>query len=402
MEALELLDTLKVELRLPIDNVFILDVSELNGTDGLAAVSGEDDGSYQWVNLFCDTTELSITRGMNLNQNVFSRAEATQLEVVVRNVSIDPYTNPRVGPNTLIRVTVYDGSTWRTLFTGQVKDFNTSYTKSRNPSVSITAYDLIYNLNNIQTISDDAESLTGRLYSLGVAGGTSVALTGGTVDLAPKMTPGTVWDLMNLAMNTEAGFIFANRVGGLEARGRGATPDANYIEFSDIHGAFNDHFSDEFQLANPKHSCYTDIDVTFGISNTINTVNIKNVNSVDDSGADVETDIGVFTDSVSVATWGESSLDILLNFDDDADISDWTSYVFDQYATPQKKVNSITFKPQFYWQTIIDVGDYVGVQFHDSQGAALVDDSFMVSSVKHSVTPFGGWEITLELFKGGE
>lgn len=388
METVDLIDNLNLELQMPIDGLFVLGVSELD-VDRLSATEsdGDADAGYVWVEVLCESSEINIRRGLNLNQNVFARAEASELVAVVHGPDIDPLENQKIGPNTKVRVRVFDNPTWETLFTGRVRQMLSTYSKDKEAVVTITAFDLIDSLNNILAIdATDDESFADRMTGLATSGGTTISTTGGTVTLAPVETYRSVWDQMNIAANSEGGIVYSNRQGTLEARGRGATAGTAVIEFDDIHNA------------DPLHSCYSEIDVSYDSTNVTNSLTITNISTVDAEGNDIEEAIGIYTDTNSIQAYGENNLSVLTNLPDLTDIEDLRDYVFDYYTAPFKRVNSITFDPSTFTHTLIDVGDYVSVIFHGSNNNVVVDDLFMVTSVTHSIVP-QGWTITLELFK---
>ena len=400
MEAVDQLDKIAIQLHQPLPGVFVLDASELDGGDWLSTdeVTGDADPGYEWVDVLCDSSEVTITRGLNLNQNVFARAEAAEMVAVVHGPTVDPVANIRLAPNAKFRGRVLVDETWETLFIGRLRSMVSTYSKDAPTSVTISGFDLVDYLNNIQGIDDTSRTFANRLSTLATAGGTSVSVTGGTTTLAPIETYRSLWDQMNIAANSEGGVIYSNRQGTLEARGRDATASDPIIEFSDHHGAFTDHFSEAFQVESPLHSCYTSIDVSYDTTNITNSITISNISEQDENGEDVQEQMGTFTEDNSIQVYGIYNTNVMTNLSTTAAVDDLVDYVFDYYSAPFKRVKSITFNPLDYWQTLIDVGDYVSVEFHDDTGAAVVDATFMVSNVRHDIIP-GSWEITLELFR---
>ena len=392
------LDNVELSILMPLDGVFLLNVSELNGTDVLA--SGQEDAEYPgyaWNEVLCDSSEITITRGLNLNANAFAVAEASECIAVIHGPTVDPLANDRVAPNAPMRVRVLVDDTWETLFFGRVRQMIAQYSKDRKASVTFTAYDLIRRLANIVSTAPTQQTFANRLTTLATTGGTTVTTTGGMTTLAPKASNASVWDIMNIAATSEGGFVYANRQGTLEARGRNATPGSNVIEFSDIHGAYDDHFSTEFQIENPLHSCYTDIDISYDTTNVYNSLTISNIAGVDDEGEDVATKMPVYTDIDSIEGHGEVNANLLTNLVDTTAVEALRDYIFTNFADPVKRVNSVTFNPDAYWQTLVDVGDYAGVVFHNSSGSVFVDSSFLITGVTHKIYP-EGWTMELSLF----
>lgn len=397
----EMIDNSKLEIGVPADDVFLLGVSEL-GTDRLAfgGVGGVDE-TYQWIELFCDSSEINIQRGFNMNSNIFGQAEASEMVAVVHNPTIDPFSNERISPNLPVRLSVLVDEEWEVLFVGWLRKALTKYPRSGPPSVTLTAYDDIQRLANIQAQATTSQSFSARLDALATVAAVDITTTGSTVTLAEINTYRSIWDIMNIAANSEGGFVYSNRQGSFEARGRSASAPSITIDFSDYHGAFTDDFTDEFQTANPLHACYTDIEISYDTSNVINSMNVTNISDVDSEGEDIEENVGVWTETSSINSYGESNLSVLTNLTDLSDVEDLKDYVFDTYANPARRVESLTFTPHYLWQTLVDVGDYVHVSYHKTDSyETLVDDDFMVTNVSHSISP-GEWEIKLELWIGG-
>lgn len=392
MEAVEQLNNIKLEFEFPIDetNYLVLDVSELNVAE-LASGSDDNTEGYLWVGLLCDSSQVNIERGMDLNQDVFARSEATTLSVVMHGDSTDPVETLGLGPNSRIRVKALVDDAWEMLFTGKVRTILASYGEEREATTTIVAHDIIRELNNIQGVDTGSRYFYQRMWTLddyvGISS-TTQPFPGGVLRLlAPVKTSRSVWEQMNIAANSVAGMVFTTRNGGLVGRDRNYEAEDHVIEFSDIH-------DDE----DPLHSCYTDIDVVYDTTNLTNSLKITNI-STDVDGVDVEEDLGTYTDTTSVSTYGEYPSSILTNLADVAHIDELVTHIFTYYATPYKRVNTITYSPEQYWQSLIEVGDQVGVELHKVDGTTLIiNDSYMVCSVKHTITP-GSWEITLGLFK---
>ena len=380
---------------MPKEGVFVLNSSLLDeGELGLS----QEEGSI-WNDFLTDASEIHIFRGLNLNENVFARAEPSELTATIYNSNIDPTMNDRIDPNSPVRLLVEVDSEWETLFTGTLRNLKVTYDKeTHDPTVSITAYDLVHKLVNKQTYVLNEETFAERMATLATAAGTTITVDGGTVDLAPKETPVPIWDLFNIAANSEGGVVYPNRQGTLEAIGRDGTPRTPVIEFADTHGEFDDHFSEEFALYNPLHSCYTKIDIAYDTTAVANSLSIRNISTVDAEGNDVEEDLGTYEDNDSVIQYGEAAQSITTNLVDVGDVDALVTQVFSNFATPKRRVNSITYRPDQYWQTLVDVGDSVSVVFHNSNWDTVIDETFMVVGVDHDITP-ERWETTLNLFK---
>lgn len=393
----DVLDNVNLAILMPIEGTFILDTSFLDGDDLLSDDPGPN---YEWAEVLCESSEINITRGLNLNQNVLATAESSELVATVHGPRVDPLTSERLIPNTSIRVQVWANEEWQTLFLGKIAQTQAIYSKDREASVTFVAYDFVRELSNVQSSASTTDTFQERIEAMASAGGATVAIDGGTTTLGPLVNSRSVWDIMNIAAASEGGLVFPTRTGELRARGRQASQGDNFIDFSDEHqessqGNFHKAFSSEFALGSP-HSCYTDIDISYDTTNVINSLTVSNIATYDSNG-DIEEKMPVYTDSDSATSYGQVNVSLYTNLPDDAAVEDLRDYIFDNYSRPRRRVESLTYSPEEYWQTLVDLGNYVELVFHDANDRTLFNDSFLVTKVQHLITP-EQWSIQLGLY----
>lgn len=379
----DVLDNVELAILMPKEGAFILNTSFLDGDDLLAEEPGD---SYEWTEVLCESSEINITRGLNLNQNVLATAQASELVATVHGPRVDPLKSERFIPNTSIRVRVFVDATWETLFIGNTAQTKALYSKERTASVTFIAHDFIKELSNIQGASPDEESYEDRLTALADLASTTITVDGGVTTLSPLVNYQSIWDIMNIAAASEGGVVFPTRTGELKALGRDATQPSNLINFEDT-----GHTSPD-----PLHACFTDIDVSYDTTNVINSLTITNISDYDENG-DIEEEMPVYTDEDSTQSYGQFNVTLTTNLPTESAVESLRDYIFLNYIEPKRRVETLTYSPDEYWQTLVDTGDYVGLLFHDADDAILFDNSFLVTSVTHTIVP-DSWTTNLGLF----
>jgi len=355
---------------------------------------------FEWVDVLSVSSEISLNRGISLSQNVFGRAEAGELEAVIFPDTLSTHVKSYVRPNLDVRLLVDDTEV---LFLGTVKSIKTEYEKfTKRAKTHVTAIDLVSTLANQADITaSTSQSFESRITS--IFPGADV--NGGTVTLAPKKTPVSPWELMNIAANSEGGLVFPTRDGGMKAYGRNANYLSHVLELSDepelAAGPFSDAFSDAFGTG-LLHTCYTDIDISFDTGNVVNVMEITNI-STDVGGEDVEEDIDDYSDTTSIDTYGEASLQVLTNLTTLAAIDDLADWVFDNFSTPSHRVETVTYIPESVYSTLVDLGDVVRIVWHGN--SLTIDGDFLVTGVNHELAASNDgdeWSIKLNVYPLGD
>ena len=370
----------------------------------------------------CQLLEVTIERGADLVAGSgFAAADAGQVTVITTDPNTDPYRDPTMTPGTPIRVNAtlaginstafildesqldvhrlgYDEvpDDLATLFAGHLRAVSSDYAAGGASTTTITGFDCIDELANVQTYRDEVESFATRLQALADEANVPMTVTGGDgVTLAEKWSFVSVWDLMTLCANSEAGFVYSTRNNTLEARTRGAYVTEPLLELSDVHDG-----------SNPRHACYIGITANTDSARVVNTIKISNIaRQALSDGEDISSELDPYVDDTSVAAYGAATLDISTNLpevtgEDGVTVpaaDDLAAYVLARLATPRATVSAIDFIPENIGQTLLDVGDYVTVKLAD-----VIDDAYMIARITHTLSGDSGWTTTLGLWKVGE
>ena len=367
----------------------------------------------------CQLLEVTIERGADLVAGSgFAAADAGQLTVLTTDTDADPYRNAAMVPGVPIRVNatlaalnatafILDESKLNVgrlgysealqdtaaLFVGNLRSITSAYGPGGSSTTTIVATDLIDQLSNVQTYRLDPESYATRLQAIADEMGVELTVVGGDgVQLAPRWSFSSAWELMTLAANSEAGFIYSTRNGELEARTRGAYITEPLLELSDVHDD-----------TNPRHACYIGITADTDSARIVNTVTMSNIayQALSD-GEDMSQELDPYIDTESVAAYGPATLALSTNLPKAEDGSipaadDLAEYVFGRLAQPRPTVSLVDYIPENIAQTLLDVGQYVTVQLAD-----VIDGAYMVSRIVHTLSGDSGWTTTLGLWKVGD
>lgn len=378
---IDLCDDVRFEAFIPGLNKFILDVSQLD-VDMLGEADYND--NYEWVDFTAKAINFTIDRGADLyNNNGFARADASTLTVRSLEQDYDPQDRDAVFPGMPVRVTVDVDGTWERLYTGKMQSINTEYSTEGSPITTLIAQDDVERLSNFSVWRGDPETVDMRLRHIAAVTGTTINVSG-TSDtlLAPKETPGSAWDVVELAITSEGGFIFPTANGELNAWMRGYRDNTTAIDFSDKCDDTNDNW----------HS-YSGINVEKSAERVVNVVKIINIATAGLDGQDKEVTLELWKNQGSIDVYGPKELELRTNVVSLNDAGELAQFVLEAFSTPETGVQSLEFRPKSTKFTTLDVGDNVTVEFSN-----VLNNNFMVSSVSHDVDT-DGWRTTVGLFK---
>ena len=394
---IDLCEDVRFEAYIPGATKFILDVSKLD-EDKLGNTQHNE--NYEWVDFTRNALEFSIDRGADLyNNNGFARADASTLTVLSYEDDYDPEDRGAIFPGMPVRVTVKTEGfveetpgiielkeVWEPVYAGKMDSLSIEYTNSGKPISTLQASDDVERLANVTTFFGESQTVKERLEDIAAQTDTTINVKGGDgATLAPKESLTNAWDIAELAITSEGGFIFPKKDNTLEAWMREYRNNNVSINFSDIH-------DDD----DPKHSCYSGLRVENTSERVVNTVLVTNISESDLNLNDIEEDLPPVKDQASVDIYGPKELQLKTNLVSLDDANDLSQFVLGAFATPKDSVEYIEFTPETTGFTLIDVGDNVEIVFSD-----VVDDTFLVSKVSHEVSP-DGWNTTLGLFKRGD
>jgi hypothetical protein len=137
------LEHLGIELAVPTEGVFRLDLSELDGPDELAADATD---SYTWTPILPHATAVTIRRGLVRDKAWFSH-DVGELVVRVLGEEFDPVENLDVRAGVTVRAVDGEG---RPIFTGTIEDADSEHRKPGDgkSSTTLVAVDAVRDVAN--------------------------------------------------------------------------------------------------------------------------------------------------------------------------------------------------------------------------------------------------------------
>jgi hypothetical protein len=383
---------LKVEMLLPqdVNNVFVLGVSVLGGTD----VLGEDSsGTLAWQDLACEVNRVQTTLGGSIASNVYFQADAGKANIQLQSWEFDPNNYTYIRPGTQVRVRISRGEYSFVLWHGTVDNINVAYAPDQQNQISIEATDFWALLVNRRFDYDPAVDYITPSQAIGVAVD-QVAATGFTIPYGgPTILP--EWFMTGTpSENTTFGAVAANCL----TTGLGfiwINPNTGYLEYRPransgvpVYDVGNNH-------GDPYHLCMADISVTTQSDDIYNTVLVTQ--KFEYLADPLFTQL--YVDSDSIDLYGQRSSDFTVDLKTVDDAAAWAAAVFapkpithvQDVTTPaidrsRNLTQAVEFMP----------GDYVGVIYQTDN--INIDQNYTVTKVSHSID-VNNWFTTLETWK---
>lgn len=108
-----------------------------------------DGAKFYWLNVLNDTAEIAVARGMAIGGGGQPYPFAGSLTCEIASPEIDPFNSIQFRPNLKVRLQVYFQNKWNNLFTGRLREINSTYDVDGNVLVNFEATDAIDELNQI-------------------------------------------------------------------------------------------------------------------------------------------------------------------------------------------------------------------------------------------------------------
>ena len=314
-------DLVRLEVQTARADIFVLGVSFLGGYR-LGGPAESEDGytpNVEWMNILNSATDLTYVRGGENGNSLGASLEAGTLEAMIRDSALDPSSNPYIRRGTPIRVQEFSG-TWKTTWSGVINNVKTRYTKGL-PEVRITAVDAVTLFANSYKDNAVGGTFVQRVNDVMGVVPTPHTVSGGTATFDSYVGTLSVLEHLKLAQDTELGFIYADKEGGLKAYGRGSLPtpiSTPLYTFQDTVA------STAFEVD------YIDLDL-------FNDVLVKNVTVV--SGENVTTEHGPYKNQTSIATNGSSRAEVETNLLTGGAVDTYGAYILSNYDAASLRVN---------------------------------------------------------------
>lgn len=281
MNINELID---LEIRTQIDGGFVLGQSKLAEHYLLSDADLANDELFEWQSIINQVLTITFKRGVDTYTGAYALPIANVGVMHVRTVNrnLDPHVYSYLQPRSKIRLIHKNNGNPIILFQGRVENLYVDYRSDvEKPLIEFDVMDPIGQLQNTMTelsgLSSGNQTWTQRINEI---------ITNGRLAnepiTVPKVIHGggvtkhgywednlTVWEALQLANNTEGGFIFFDKDGTMQCYASEEIPNATpLMKFSNLR--------EDSEYYDPTSYSYKNIAIDFNTETVINEVQVTN------------------------------------------------------------------------------------------------------------------------------
>jgi hypothetical protein len=363
--------------------------------------------SGTWNSIQCDTFEVDIDRGIDVEQGTFARPSVGIATVKLMKSSLSDFLNgPDYQSNQRFRVQYEVGGIFSSIFEGFIQNIEMSYVvEAQKLQVDITANDmgrlaLNTQIGTFNITGTSTRSFINVMNQLGTAitaidsrYSQAQVLSGGssTFQYANTYLDVPSGELFNQFLDAELGWLYASRNSGMRYLTRsdvntiqGYSWDTNDIIVSNVHSTSN------------LHVCMDNIQLAYNSDNIANQVRVTN------AVTGIKT---TSTNSTSVGLYGRQLADFEVNFDPTVSggttFANWASAV--SGAANPKSVTAVSvpaIRRDGFPSEILEeeIGSSLQVEFA-SAGLPTLQERYMITRMNH-VIDADHWELNIGLWRG--
>jgi hypothetical protein len=363
--------------------------------------------SGTWNSIQCDTFEVDIDRGIDVEQGTFARPSVGIATVKLMKSSLSDFLNgPDYQSNQRFRVQYEVGGIFSSIFEGFIQNIEMSYVvEAQKLQVNITANDmgrlaLNTQIGTFNITGTSTRSFINVMNQLGTAitaidsrYSQAQVLSGGssTFQYANTYLDVPSGELFNQFLDAELGWLYASRNSGMRYLTRadvntiqGYSWDTNDIIVSNVHSTSN------------LHVCMDNIQLAYNSDNIANQVRVTN------AVTGIKT---TSTNSTSVGLYGRQLADFEVNFDPTVSggttFANWASAV--SGAANPKSVTAVSvpaIRRDGFPSEILEeeIGSSLQVEFA-SAGLPTLQERYMITRMNH-VIDADHWELNIGLWRG--
>lgn len=376
-----------------IYNPFILGISLMGGPDVLDGDLNPQ-ADWDWIPIECEVSQLQIGIGGSVESNTFFQPDSGSMSLTMQSHTFDPSFNSSIRAGAKIRIRLFADLVNEILFSGFVDSISVGYySEGAEPNViSIKAFDSYKRLVNARLANFDTtglpaafatplQQITEAATEAGfIVSASSDALDGKMPKVADSDTIAS--GFINDAIQVGLGLIWIDQATGeVKVKKRPDTISAPVGTYT----IGNNHGS-------PYHLCMSDIGLSGNSDSIYNSLKV----SLESNPATYV----VVIDEGSIALYGETSNDIVLNTTDSTELTRWANEVFttaptklvDFVETPAiDREGNLTEAALFY------PGNPVKIYY--ARNGDVINATYVVTKVSHSID-VNNWFTTLELWRG--
>jgi hypothetical protein len=363
--------------------------------------------SGTWNSMQCDTFEVDIDRGIDVEQATFARPAVGTATVKLMKSSLSDFLNgPEYQSNQRFRVQYKVGGIFSSIFEGFIQNIEMSYVvEAQKLQVNITANDMgrialntdiplmivgsgssrsfINVMNQLEALIKTTDSRYDAIQVL--AGGSSTFQTASYV--FEETNSGAIYEHL---LDAELGWLYASRDSGMRFLTRADVNTIQGYAFDPLNlTVSNVHSTSDL------HVCMDNIELAYNSDNIANQVRVTNgVTGVKTTS----------TNSSSVTAYGRQLADFTVTFDGTSPSStyaQWASAV--ATAANPKSVTSVSvpaIRRDGFPSEILEeeIGSSLQVEFA-SAGLPTLQERYMITRLNH-VIDADHWELNIGLWRG--
>lgn len=354
-------------------------------------------GSSAWVNVQCDTFDISISQGCAIESGIFVQPSAGTATIRLQGADYDPFSNARIHSGTPVRIGIQsipdtNPTFIQYIFQGTVRDFNATYNQKGNNLITIQAVDAMQDFLNTKVASYTIGSLS-KYPSQVLTDLANTYYTGLSLNVLP--------DIYFMAAKTYTNVRVGDIVKDALIAGLGAlymTPDGTmqYLSEEDLGTIISSTFSYYFSTVHSTaltHICMT------GLTMKADTRDLPNEVIATYTGGSQLT----LRNQDAFDLYGAVSLAITLPIDDATGTQAWLDRL--NLTTTTRRVQSLSFnmakREGQLWDWINLNADHLFDPqkiTYNVNGISFTETYFVTHQTQH-LTP-DSWDVTLELWRG--
>jgi len=355
-----------------------------------------------WTELRCDSFEIDIDRGIDIEEGVFARPSVGTATVKLMKKSLaDLVGTPQYKSNMPFKIE----ASGYILFYGYIQNVSMAYVATTGKlEVTITAYDMTRvalntrlpsfsitgsaTARSFRTVMDNLEDAVRAVDSrtTWAQSGSGGSSTAANLYFQAEVISG---DILNTILDAELGWFWANTSAGCTWKTRvdintaqGTTWSSSNPTISNVHSSSADHY------------CMDAIDYSYNSDDITNVVKVTET---------VGLATATSTNSTSVTNYGRQARDYEVNFDNASGLGTlgaWASQV-SAAANPRsvKSVSVPAVRRDGTLSTIVDKDICYPMQVEFSAGGTTLQEIYLISRIGHTITS-EHWEVNLGLWRG--
>jgi hypothetical protein len=369
-----------------------------------------DESVGEWIDMQCDSFEVNIDRGIDIEQNTFARPKVGTATVRMMKKSLYDLMNP-TGPvyksNDFFRIQAQiTPGAWISLFTGIIQNFEIGYNvAAKKAEITLVANDFIKIALNTNITSFSITGTATRSY-INVMNQLATAIN--AIDSRFSLLRGTgtagssTFQRADTYLNVPSGELFTQF---LDAELGWMYSDLNnqprFVTRGDITALQGTAFGTGNRVSNihsnsVDHICMDHLEITYKSDEIANQVRVENIFT------GVKT---TSTNATSVTNFGRQLADFAVDFDPTVSggttYANWAAEVASA-ATPRRisgvSVPMISDLGEIQDIVTKDIGDNLNVEFR-TPGFSDLQEVSIISNLNH-VIDANHWELNIGLWKG--